>query len=75
MEENPDGYFINITGPRTGRLHRGDCPHLRGCESVSLVSKQKWTADDRRDLQAWVRKEAVELLPCDTSKCQRADPM
>jgi hypothetical protein len=71
IEEHPDGYFVNITGPKTGRLHRGDCPHMVFREPVDLVSRKKWVSEDRTELEQHAREQKIELTPCDTRKCRR----
>ena len=73
LAENPDGFFVNLTRARTGRLHRGDCPHMkfRPNDPFDLVIRPKWAADKRRELEEHARAAGIQLSDCDTSRCRR----
>lgn len=73
LAENPDGFFVNLTSGRTGLLHRGDCPHMKypPDDLSNLVTRRKWVADSRRELEDHAREKGIELSDCDSSRCHR----
>lgn len=70
LDTHAGGFFVNVTGRRQGRLHRGNCGHMtsRPGESVNLVKRPKWTADTRRELEERARAEGIALRPCPDCK-------
>ena len=66
LTENPDAYFVNVTGPERGMLHRGRCPHMKfgPDDPMSLVTRPKWTSEDRRGLEARAQTEGLVLEKC-----------
>ncbi len=73
MVTNPDGYFVNLKGPTVGRLHRGDCPHMKfGDEDrINFVANHKWVGENPEELRAHAAPERIQLEACDTPKCNR----
>jgi hypothetical protein len=68
LEQNKDGYFVNLTAPGKAMLHRGNCGHMVFGEKVNLVRYRKWCSSNRRELEDRARAEGIVLKAC--SDCE-----
>ena len=66
-------YFVNVTSPRAGRIHRADCPHMKFPEPhhVNFVARRKVCSPDRGELERWASRERVQITTC--PDCDRID--
>ncbi len=64
MEATPEGYFVNLTGPHSGLLHRATCPHMKFGARVNLVSRRKWASNSRTELVDRAHLHGIVLREC-----------
>ena len=70
---HPDGYFLNIRGPRTMMLHRVGCPHLHynggeeyydGVTTGNLAKNKKMCSLVKHELEDWAKHTGATWTEC-----------
>jgi hypothetical protein len=66
IQDNPEGYFVNLTAPGQGMIHLGGCCHMKFPDpgAVNFVLDEKWCAKDRERLTEYAANRQITLREC-----------
>ena len=71
LDENPEGFYINVRKSKAPMLHRSSCGHidagLIASESL-LTDTRKVCSQERAVLESWARSNGASLEPCSTCR-------
>ena len=66
LQENPEGFFVNIVSPRSALIHRGSCWHMHFANpaQVNFLGTEKWCGAERAELERTAEARGIALRAC-----------